>query len=78
MTGRLPSNSISPWEKDIVMTVKQELVEFAQWLERETRRTRSQDIYSLIQSLGTFQQQLSKLGTEEEIQQIVSNSNWEY
>ena len=57
---------------------KQELVEFAQWLARELKRTNSKDIYSLIQSLGSFQDHLNRLGSEEEIQQIVSNSNWDY
>lgn len=57
---------------------KQELVEFAQWLARELKRTNSKDIYNLIQSLDTFQGHLNRLGSEEEIQQIVSNSNWEY
>ena len=57
---------------------KQGLVEFAQWLARELKRTNSKDIYNLIQSLDTFQGHLNRLGSEEEIQQIVSNSNWEY
>ena len=57
---------------------KQELVEFAQWLARELKRTNSKDIYNLIQSLDSFQDHLNRLGSEEEIQQIVSNSNWDY
>ena len=57
---------------------KQELVEFAQWLARELKRSNSKDIYNLIQSLDSFQSNLNRLGSEEEIQQIVSNSNWEY
>ena len=57
---------------------KQELVEFAQWLARELKRSNSKDIYNLIESLDTFQGHLNRLGSEEEIQQIVSNSNWDY
>ena len=57
---------------------KQELVEFAQWLARELKRSNSKDIYNLIQSLDSFQGHLNRLGSEEEIQQIVNNSNWDY
>lgn len=60
------------------MTVRKDLVQFGQWLARETKKTKSKEIYSLIESLDTFQSQLSRLGTEEEIQEIISNSNWEY
>tara|TARA_Y100000589_G_scaffold153620_1_gene146339 strand:+ start:3372 stop:3560 length:189 start_codon:yes stop_codon:yes gene_type:complete len=57
---------------------KQELVQFAQWLARELKRTNSKDVYNLIQSLDSFQGHLNRLGSEEEIQQIVTNSTWEY
>ena len=57
---------------------KQELVEFAQWLARELKRTNSKDIYNLIQSLDDFQGHLNRIGSEEEIQQIVNSSNWDY
>lgn len=60
------------------MTVKQDLVQFAQWLARETKKTKSNEIYSLIESLGSFQSHLNRLGTEEEIQELISNSSWEY
>lgn len=60
------------------MTVKQDLVQFGQWLARETKKTKSNEIYSLIESLGSFQSHLNRLGTEEEIQELISNSSWEY